>query len=659
MAGFIFGNNTPWTYDQLQSKRKVAEALAASLGNTPRNVGEGLNAIGKALAVRGINKRADKRDAELKGEYDAEKAGFFSRFGGGGGGPFAPSYAGPAPTMPSAPSKADPNAPWLLGNDAMAALGKPPVAAPTDGSFFITPETRAQHAPGNGALNISMDFNASPGGGARGTEVIIPDNASPEVRAAAERYNQMVAEFAAANGITDYPVRGVRTRSENGRGVNNTVHVEPFFNDDIAMKELIASNPAAFAEIYREAFGTLPNARLIAPHGVGNDRGASSSVFGDETSYGELMANALLGNPSAPGGNPDQRAPVTMSAQNAPSGGGFSGGGMDLAALSNLAASPYATPGERAVYAALIQQQTQMMDPMYQMQLQREQLELAQMQNPQDQQPEELTERTALLTAAGVDPGSPEGQHYLLTGELPEAAEPGYRTLTQEESTQLGLPPGAYQMGPKGEIKQIGGSLVSVDMGGNDSEFDKAYSKSDADTVKTVVESGLSAQRNIGRIDQLGALLDANPTGFGAAAAVAAGEWGINTEGLDDLQAAQAMINSLVPEQRQPGSGPMSDADLALFKQSLPRLINQPGGNRRIVDTMRAIAQYDAEGAQIAQRGRLPENHPDHLSRAEIFDALQNRRNPLADLDVPNAQPPAAPADDGIPTFNPQTGQWE
>ncbi len=165
--------------------------------------------------------------------------------------------------------------------------------------FTVSPYTRAQYAPSADKLNISMDFNASPNGGARGTEVVIPDSAPPEVRAAAERYNQMVAEFARQNGIADYPVRGVRTRSENGRGVPHTMHVEPFFNDDMAMQQAIQNNPAAFAAIYQEAFGGLGNARLIAPHGVGNDRGAASSVFGDETSFGELMANALLGG-SAP-----------------------------------------------------------------------------------------------------------------------------------------------------------------------------------------------------------------------------------------------------------------------------------------------------------------------------------------------------------------------
>ena len=163
--------------------------------------------------------------------------------------------------------------------------------------LYISPGTRAKYRPSAGAMNISMDFNASPNGGARGTEVVIPNNASPSVRAAAEQYNRLVAGFANKYGITDYPVRGVRTRAENKRGVPHTIHTEPFFNDDEAMQRAVQENPIEFAELYRSAFGGLANARLIAPHGVGKDRGAASSFFGDETSYGELMANSLLGQP--------------------------------------------------------------------------------------------------------------------------------------------------------------------------------------------------------------------------------------------------------------------------------------------------------------------------------------------------------------------------
>ena len=67
--GFIFGGNTPWTYEELQRKRGEAQSLARSIGS-PRNVGEGLSAVGRALAARGINRKADAEEKRLSSEAE-------------------------------------------------------------------------------------------------------------------------------------------------------------------------------------------------------------------------------------------------------------------------------------------------------------------------------------------------------------------------------------------------------------------------------------------------------------------------------------------------------------------------------------------------------------------------------------------------------------
>lgn len=224
---------------------------------------------------------------------------------------------------------------------------------------------------------------------------------------------------------------------------------------------------------------------------------------------------------------------------------------------------------------------------------------------------------------------------------------------------------GLYSVKPDGTISKVGGAAgptINVSTGGG--KFEEAFAKGDADTINAVYAGGLAATRNMGRIDELERRLAAAPQGAVGAIKQAAGEWGVNTEGLDDIQAAQALVNALVPEQRQPGSGPMSDADLALFKQSLPRIINQPGGNQTIISTMRAIAQYDAEGAAIVQALRSGE-----IDRAEAFRRLQSRTNPLANFSAP-AAPASAPgaAPTGAPSapsrrgvYNPATGSvdWQ
>lgn len=331
-------------------------------------------------------------------------------------------------------------------------------------------------------------------------------------------------------------------------------------------------------------------------------------------------------------------------------GKGYAGGGVPqqqpgvVGALAQAMSDPWVAKKYGPVIQALMgqemkrgdmqyQQQLAQSDPAYQMGLEKSQMELDQMRNP------------------AVDPWAGtqviNGQVVQMGDNGPEAIgdfntpEPGYTMLTPEEAAAQGLPPGAYQRGPDNKISAVGGGGVTVnnDMGGN--KFEEAFAKGDAATIEAVSNSGLAAQRNLGRIDQLEALLSASPTGVQGVLKQAAGEWGINTEGLTEIQAAQALINSLVPEQRQPGSGPMSDADLELFKQSLPRIINQPGGNEMILGTMRAIAQYDAEGAQIAQELRAGA-----LDRAEAFDRLQRRVNPLQEFKQPAqvAQPAPSPS---------------
>src|SRR5690606_38836779 len=60
-----------------------------------------------------------------------------------------------------------------------------------------------------------------------------------------------------------------------------------------------------------------------------------------------------------------------------------------------------------------------------------------------------------------------------------------------------------------------------------------------------------------------------------------------------------------------------------LFKQSLPRLINQSGGNELITSTIRAINQYDMALAQITQEG---------LTAADMATTPQERAAIRADM---------------------------
>ena len=191
---------------------------------------------------------------------------------------------------------------------------------------------------------------------------------------------------------------------------------------------------------------------------------------------------------------------------------------------------------------------------------------------------------------------------------------------------------GLYNLKKDGTVSKVGGAPQVVVNSGDKGE--SKFAELDAKTLVDVGATGMQAQRSIGQINRLASLLEGLPTGAVGAIKVAAGNFGIQTEGLDDLQAAQALINSLVPQQRPAGSGPMSDADLELFKQSLPRIINSPNGNQIILETMRGIAAYDAAGAEIVQKYRNG-----GITQAQAFSELQSRPDPFAGVNLGVATP--------------------
>jgi hypothetical protein len=218
-------------------------------------------------------------------------------------------------------------------------------------------------------------------------------------------------------------------------------------------------------------------------------------------------------------------------------------------------------------------------------------------------------------------------RQYMAWGDLLKADYP--EPLSKEGKLAADIASGIVPEGTTSTPETV------IQMGGD--KFAEELGKLDAQALTEVATAGMAAKRNINRIGKLEAVLQQSPTGLGAALSQMAGEIGINTHGLDSIQTAQAIINSLVPEQRQPGSGPMSDADLALFKESLPRIINQPGGNQAIIEIMKGIAVYDAEGAEIVQKLRSGE-----IDRAKAFELLNSRANPLEAFSAGGSAAPAA-----------------
>lgn len=189
------------------------------------------------------------------------------------------------------------------------------------------------------------------------------------------------------------------------------------------------------------------------------------------------------------------------------------------------------------------------------------------------------------------------------------------------------------------------GPLVQNILGEQETEFAKVSGREAATFFSELTKQGVAASRNITELENLEALLSVTETGAGASFKAFLGQYGVNTDGLDEIQAARASINRMIPAQRPEGSGVMSDADLELFKQSVPALINQPGGNQIIIDTIRAINEYDVAVSIIsgdALDGRITPAAARKALR-ELPNPMANFKAPTASAPAPSAQPEAAP----------------
>jgi hypothetical protein len=218
----------------------------------------------------------------------------------------------------------------------------------------------------------------------------------------------------------------------------------------------------------------------------------------------------------------------------------------------------------------------------------------------------------------------------------PFATQPGtvipQRAPASNPFTDLLVPGPGGQLVPNKPLidarKDIGAASASrFNVNTGDNKFEAKAAEVLATQLSDTYKQGQAATRTLGQVNRLDDLLKKTGGGFTPAFKMYAGQFGINTSGLDDIQAAEAVIQSLIPQQRPPGSGTMSDRDVELFRQSLPRLINQPGGNKKIVGTMRGIAEYDRKLGQISSDALTGK-----ITREKAVELMNALPNPLADF---------------------------
>jgi len=247
--------------------------------------------------------------------------------------------------------------------------------------------------------------------------------------------------------------------------------------------------------------------------------------------------------------------------------------------------------------------------------------------------PPEIRERAKLMLQSMPKPRDPleEEAKRLQIQKLrrdvnPEAPTP----LTPEERQQLGIRPDipAYRQGKEIKFGPAGTSISNTVSAGDkaDGTFRTENAKAISKRFNDMSDEGGAAQAELAQIRFLRENLGQLPGGFLGGAQALASQYGIKLgPNTSNIEAAQAIISKLVPTQKAPGSGTISDADLALFKSSLPALSNTAAGNALILDTMEGLALHKQKQSEIATAVLLEEKTP-----KEALQELRALPDPLA-----------------------------
>lgn len=242
--------------------------------------------------------------------------------------------------------------------------------------------------------------------------------------------------------------------------------------------------------------------KRMTPQEFLNDPQAQDAVFNGEfggyvEKYGNPQDAASMwfsGRPMAQAGNASDgynTVPQYVDKFNAAMGGTptatKAGSGMDLKTLAEIAASPYASAGQRTMAQALLQQQMQAMDPNYSLDLERKRLEIDKLRNPQKYAggagtvgAQEILDDGTIIQSTPYGPRvfAPDGRE--LKGQEAAAAVRSARDYTVQNQTEIYR---GRRSGTLGADIELGGEAAAVE-----------------DIAKASVEAGMGAWESYGKL---------------------------------------------------------------------------------------------------------------------------------------------------------------
>lgn len=664
---FAFGGDTGETPESIKRKREIADALIGrTFSRTPQNIGEGLSAIGQALAYRRLSARA--AEGEKSG---LEKAGAAMNSVGG-------ALAGPQ-AFPSAPGASsadgdsvsaspmvrpdDPNLPSRL--DFARADARAGASGSLPSSFMAAVDS----AEGGGDYDTLYGFAQRDGKPFAGTRVsnmsvkdaiAFADPSGPYAQSVKGQIGRV------ATPMGRHQIVGTTLRnavSEMGLDPNTPFNrqTQDAIAGHLARKriagETTMDGKVAALRSEWHGFKNVPTAQMrqiVADLEAGGVPSAAPvQVASLDPSAG--MAEALRPMPeeyskngmtqatwermNAPNGAvppPSPRQNVVNAVQQAApqqpqanpqiaqalvgggklpvTAGGTGGaieygpqGGPSIQMLMQIANEPFLNDNQRSIVNALIGQQVEASDPMRQLQMRKLQQDL-------NATPER---KTVTINGRLVD--AQTGQEIANFPEQPKAPDDPtdvreYKFYVDQEkaANREPIPFNDWQL----QGKRAGATTVTVGGEPADGALRKKLDEKTGELWSNYQQTGATSAATAQDMQVLDELIKVAPQGpiTGRLAELFPG---VSSAG----DAFQSIVKRIAPTLRAPGSGATSDIEYDGMLRSLPALRNRPEANAAISQIMKAKAAINVERSGIV----------DAYGRGEI--SAGEARNKIAELD--------------------------
>ena len=532
----LFSIDPGATPDQIAKKRALIAAMMPQYGKA-RYVGEGIGQLATGIATGMANRKMDKFEADKR----AEASEAYRNLVGGGplsvlgmkddwGTTFAAEEAPPA----------DPMSPDAIGRDAMAAIGG---GGGTEWLSYAN-QNATRNKPINERLISALSF--------------LPE---------------LGVEMKVVSGGQDAKGQGNRRTGSERHDHGNAADVDFYMGG----RRLDWNNPddaPIFSEIVKRA-----RASGVTGIGAGDDymgAGRMHVGFGPEAVWGA----------GGKGENaPDWLRQAYGGQSRVGTGPQVAYNGPSVAELSSALSNPWLSQEERGVVGMMLQQAQQANDPMRAMEMERAQLELDQLRNPQV--------KPININGKLVDPNT-----YEVIADFSEGPEPtsamqeydaavaqGYTGTLQDwilSQRKASAPNQTMIVGADGTIPP------------DEAELRKKLGGKEGESWSAMLDAGTASSGTMQDIQMLDQLIEIAPQG------PLQGRMAEMFPGFDSSASAfNSVVKRIAPTLRAPGSGSTSDIEYDGMLKSIPQLSARPEANRAIAGMMRAKAEINIARASV------------------------------------------------------------